>query len=304
MVHPNNSCAGGYGNCLDVKITNACNANCAYCIEKGGYCPESRSVKELAKETIQSDADTVLILGGEPTLYPYLPEYLSLIRPWKKQIYMTTNGSQLNEKLVKAIAPNLDGVNISIHHYSEFRNDKLYGTDHSKSEPQFHVSFESLHFAIELFHKAGVSVRINTNLVKGLLDNADDVAIMVSFARDYLKADEIRFSELQNCEDMWVDARSIWPNLTDDPYHDGCEQLLPQYEGIKARVKMACGRVNKLKPQINDVPARVGKTEVLYPDATRTAGWYTSQQSVTSGYHTPTFNCHGPRLHSVINECH
>lgn len=62
--HPANSCAGGYGNCLDVKITNACNANCAFCIEKGGYCPKERPVKELALETIHSDAETVLILGG------------------------------------------------------------------------------------------------------------------------------------------------------------------------------------------------------------------------------------------------
>ena len=116
--HPANSCAGGYGNCLDVKITNACNANCTFCIEKGGYCPKERPVKELALETINSDAETVLILGGEPTLYPHLAEYLAMIRPWKKHIYMTTNGSMLKDGLPEAIAPYLDGINISIHHYT------------------------------------------------------------------------------------------------------------------------------------------------------------------------------------------
>lgn len=34
--HPANSCAGGYGNCLDVKITNACNDNCAWSTTKRG----------------------------------------------------------------------------------------------------------------------------------------------------------------------------------------------------------------------------------------------------------------------------
>ena len=29
-----NSCMGYYGKCLDIKITNACNANCSFCIEK------------------------------------------------------------------------------------------------------------------------------------------------------------------------------------------------------------------------------------------------------------------------------
>ena len=262
-----NSCAGGYGNCLDVKITNACNANCAFCIERGGYCPEHRPVKDLALETIKSDADTVLILGGEPTLYPYLVEYLAMIRPWKKHIYMTTNGSQLKNGLTEAIAPYLDGINISIHHYTEKRNDEVY------NKKGFHVSFDELQHAIQTLHKAGVSVRINANLVKGLLEDEAGVTAMVKMARDSLGADEVRFSELQNCEDLWVDARNIFPALPEDPFCAGCEQDLSQYDGIRVRVKMTCGRVNKLRPPVETSPVRTGKTEVLYPNAVRTRGW-------------------------------
>ena len=97
-VCPRNSCAGGYGNCLDVKITNQCNAACAFCIERGGYSPApDKTPTELAIATVsQKDFPTVLILGGEPTLYPGLIEYLQLIRPYKKNIYMTTNGLLLH----------------------------------------------------------------------------------------------------------------------------------------------------------------------------------------------------------------
>lgn len=287
VCNPANSCAGGYGHCLDVKITNACNANCAFCIENGGWCPEAKPVKDLAKETINSDADTVLILGGEPTLYPHLEEYLKLIRPWKAHIYMTTNGSMLKDGLPERIAPYLDGINISIHHFSEKRNDEIY------NKPGFHVSFEFLHKAIKALHAAGVSVRVNANLVKGLLETKDDVDAMISFARDYLKADEIRFSELQNCEDLWVDSRKIFPELPEDPFCAGCEQDLSQYKGIRVRIKMTCGRVNKLRPAVEANPIRTGKTEVLYPNATRSPGWI--KPTVSYGCHEITDGCHSVR---------
>lgn len=284
ICNPANSCAGGYGNCLDVKITNACNANCAFCIEKGGWCPESRPVRELAKETINSEAETVLILGGEPTLYPYLEEYLKLIRPWKAHIYMTTNGSMLRDGLTEKIAPYLDGINISIHHFSEMRNDEVY------NKAGFHVSFEALRIAIKALHTAGVSVRINANLVKGLLETRDDVEAMIAFSRDYLKANEIRFSELQNCEDLWVDSRKIFPELPEDPFCAGCEQNLSQYKDIRVRIKMTCGRVNKLRPAVETNPARSGKTEVLYPNAIRSHGWVNPQ--ISGGCHEIAAGCH------------
>ena len=125
---------------------------------------------------------------------------------------MTTNGSMLKDGLPEAIAPYLDGINISIHHYTEKRNDKVY------NKKGFHVSFDEMRRAIQIFHKAGVSVRINANLVKGLLEDEAGVTAMVEMARNFLGADEVRFSELQNCEGLWVDARNIFPGLPEDPF--------------------------------------------------------------------------------------
>lgn len=276
-----NSCAGGYGNCLDVKITNTCNGSCEFCIEHGGYAPKATDVKKLAFQTIQSDADNILILGGEPTLYPDLKEYLALIRPWKKKIYMTTNGSQFKPpfSLVYDIAPYLDGINLSIHHYSERVNDAVYKT--------CHVCFDELRQAIEIFHEAGVSVRINTTLTRGKLDNKSDIDCMVAFARDYLHADEIRFSELQNCETLWVDAAKLFSDLPDNPFEQGCEQVIKEYTGILVRVKMTCGRVNRLKAPVMEAPIRTGgRTEVLYANGEKTKGWAQS----TNDCHTD--GCH------------
>lgn len=82
-VCPRNSCAGGYGNCLDVKITNQCNAACAFCIERGGYSPApDKTPTELAIATVaQKDFPTVLILGGEPTKPSEAPVSTSCVPP-------------------------------------------------------------------------------------------------------------------------------------------------------------------------------------------------------------------------------
>lgn len=171
-VCPRNSCAGGYGNCLDVKITNVCNCRCAFCIERGGFSPkEQKSPVELATATIsKQDFKNVLILGGEPLMYPHLLQYLELIRPFKGHIYLTTNGTMLNsqhmsrsdmEKLGKC----LDGINISIHHYTEKKNDLVLKGGIESNAPAGHLSFSALKEAIAILQANGCNVRINSNLV-------------------------------------------------------------------------------------------------------------------------------------------
>ena len=269
-VCPKNSCAGGYGNCLDVKITNYCNALCEFCIERGGLCPETKDVQKLINSTIAAkDFPTVLVLGGEPLTYPHLLDYLKGIRRYKERIYLTTNGSLLNAEMADALSYYLDGINISVHHYSEFLNDAVYKTAH--------VDFDKLREAIKILHggreidgihNPSIPVRINANLVKGTLDYYKDVYTMIRWAA-WMGADEIRFSELQNCEKLWVDSREIFPDLPADPFTCGCEQeinvkrLLGTDLPIKVIVKMTCGRVNRLKTPVEETPIRSdGQTRV------------------------------------------
>jgi hypothetical protein len=139
----------------------------------------------------------------------------------------------LNEEKAKMLSKYLTAINISMHHYSEFLNDKIYGT---------HVSLNRIKTAIKVFNEAGVKVRVNCNLVKGVLDNKSDTETMIEFVSS-IGADEIRFSELQNAEDQYVDASKIFDNITSNPFCDGCEQLLIGYP-IKVRVKITCGIVS------------------------------------------------------------
>lgn len=287
-VCPRNSCAGGYGNCLDVKITNICNSSCAFCIERGGYSPENqKGPVELALDTVsQADFPTVLILGGEPLMYPRLLQYLELIRPYKQKIYLTTNGTLLDNKYVnlEKLGKYLDGINISIHHYLEEKNDMVLrgGTMNAPAgKPNIHLDFTALKQAIKVLKAQNCTVRINCNLVKGFIDSYRSAGKMMALA-DWLHADELRFSELQNSPEVFADAYTIFEGLPEDPYSEGCEvdvfarQKQRNPYAMKVRLKLTCGRVNPLRKPVLSTPERTGKTRVLYPNGRITSGWVNS----------------------------
>lgn len=261
--NPHNSCMGGNGNCLDVKITNRCNGHCAFCIERGGYAPEEGKVGDLINSTIRMDENqTVLILGGEPLLYPYLEEYLQGIWPYKENIYLSTNGALLDRFQAAMLSKYLTGINVSLHAYNLELLHELTGIAYNAG---------SLYRAFKEFSRNQVPVRINCNLVKGGIDTTQAAMEMIAFA-EKIGANAIRFSELQNAESLWVDAKTIFPILTDDPYTDGCEQALSLFS-IPVTVKMTCGLVNRHKVPIIRESKPLYTTKVLYPNADVYNGW-------------------------------
>lgn len=260
--HPSNSCVNSETAGIDVKITNKCNANCAFCIEKGGYNPEEKDVESLILATNTLDQKIVLILGGEPLLYPHLEKYLEGIKG--KDIYLTTNGILLNAEIAKMLSKHLTAINISIHHSTERKNAEVYNVSE--------YPFEGIMAANRVFNRCRVPVRINCNLVKGIIETRNDIQKMVHFA-EFIGANSIRFNELQNCESLYVDARELVYGLNRDPYTHGCEQTIFETENITVTIKVTCGIVNKLKSPISDPLFKPTKRRVVYPDSSTHPGW-------------------------------
>jgi len=293
QVHQNNPCNGRYGKSLDVKITNDCNCSCDFCIEKGGYRPRQTPVEKLIQVTnALRDYQTVLILGGEPFLYGDLARYLEGID--KEQVYITTSGYAFDWHPLERIANRLTGINISIHHYMEAVNANLF---HRR------IPFAAIKEAIDIFMAAGVSVRINTNLVKGVLRAPENINCMIQFARD-MGADEIRFAELQHCKELFVSAQDVAPDLfghlPDDPFCGGCEHLIKdatETDPFKIWVRQACGLVNSNRPAPASPVRKGSETKVLYPDGTVYDSWVipsgNKQMNPGSGCHDA--GCHGRR---------
>lgn len=294
MACPKNACAGGYGPCLDVKITNKCNGACSFCIEKNGYSPfADKTPTELALATVaQHECENVLILGGEPTLYDRLLEYIELIRPYKKGIYMTTNGSMLPYLNLKQLGKLLDGINISMHHYDEDENNRIFRGGKKKTQygSYINIRFRLLKDAIAELKAAGCPVRINCNLVKGGIDSRAAVLAMIDTAV-WLGANSIRFSELQDEPELTANAYELFDGLPSDPFQEGCETELAMDNRIKTVVKVSCGRVNKTRPAVKEaVPGHI--TKVLYPNGEVNNGWRTAANRTTEGCHTSCDGCH------------
>jgi len=305
--NPKNSCMGFYKDTLDIKLTDICNGDCFFCIEKGGKLSKSVSVNDFINKVNLLNPKSVLLLGGEPFLYPYIEQFIKGISP--RKIYITTNGSKLNNlNLLSNIATYLTAVNVSLMHFSMVKHYEI---------TKLKLNIDEIRKGISLLRKEGVSIRINTLLLPGYLDNANDCNTMIEFAK-YFGANDIRFSEVQDQPDMFVDAKTIFNGLNKNPYVDGCEQEL-NYKRIRVFIKQTCSCVNSKKednlfienngchgasintchrdynchgPSINTDTCHqnysgcnsVVKQGVLYPDLTHLSTWASKNKK---------FGCHG-----------
>lgn len=309
-VYKDNPCNGFYGKCLDVKITNACMGRCAFCIERGGFSPSPCDVEKLIEQTVRlMEYQNVLILGGEPLMYPDLFRYIDGILPYKKNIYLTTNGMLLTPTAAEHLAGKLRCINVSIHSPTQAENDFVYN-DGEKGD--VHVSFSMLRRSFEVLRDMGTRVRINACMVKGYIDDEEVVHEMLKLGVS-LGADEIRFAELQNDDEHFVSANEVFggdERLAGDPFTDGCERHLvfPDYD-IGVIVRMSCGHICGQRPEPEnpefDKDVDAG-TKVLYPNGEIFDGWVKGGPKNASsgwcdshGWHNScSFSCH------PVYDCH
>ena len=93
-----------------------CNLACLGCaIERHtGKLKDRLSLEKCIEAVDVTGAPVVSICGGEPTIYPELPELVSEIIKRKRQIILCTNGLLLDENLYGKIAPN-KRLTINVH---------------------------------------------------------------------------------------------------------------------------------------------------------------------------------------------
>ncbi len=102
---------------FDLKIGFRCNNDCRHCVVA-----DKRCTKDLSLDEILSIVDTipnnyaVQLTGGEPTIYPFLPEILYACKCKGLFTIVQTNGTGFsNIDFLKDCSPNLDQVHIAIH---------------------------------------------------------------------------------------------------------------------------------------------------------------------------------------------
>jgi radical SAM protein with 4Fe4S-binding SPASM domain len=82
-----------------LTVNRECNMRCEWCYAKGtGYAPQDSMTLEFALELsnamISNGVTNITLIGGEPTLWPHLLEYLELFKGSSTRITLVTNGTR------------------------------------------------------------------------------------------------------------------------------------------------------------------------------------------------------------------
>lgn len=203
---------------LRVSLTNHCNLGCVYCVDDSEQASDvpvalvnnkfspltiAQYIKIIAQLHAILQLETIRLTGGEPTLFRELIPLVEGIRNTGiAKIKMTTNGTLLSNKIQALQQAGLTSINVSL--------DAL--------DPQVFRNISrrrnllKILDGIEKSVQAGVGVKINCVVMKGLNDN--QILPLLQFAKE--RNISIRFLELMqmghlygNFEDYFFPEKSI-----------------------------------------------------------------------------------------------
>ena len=264
IPNPNNFCGGNFQDWLEVNLTDHCNAKCSWCVEKKGWHPSYHAPwTAIVDAAIASAKTNIILLGGEPTLHPDFRKIIKHISDQGQLVWVTTNGSQLNHGWVIENMRDVHGVNISIHSRNLYDNSEITGLK---------LDSWDLRDAIQELHALGVTVRFNCNCISGYVDSEEEISEYVLWAKE-MGANKVRFSELKNDDDSFVDLAKILNykyGLNDNPFTCGCNKDT-EIHGMPVNFRQMCGlQTPKRTKPINPLQH---EKKVLYYDGKVYDGW-------------------------------
>ncbi len=116
---------------MEIEFSRICNVRCSYC-----YVPEKSECKgELSRDEIKDvilqakelGARKIIILGGEPSIYPHLVEMIHFLDGHGFEIEMFSNGTGIDAELAKVLAECKVRVVLKLNSMKAEIQDKLAG---------------------------------------------------------------------------------------------------------------------------------------------------------------------------------
>jgi len=246
-----NYCMGAMGPRMVIKVNNSCNGKCYFCVGHENKPLPTVDVKELIAKAIDLKAyPNVLILGGEPTLYPHLEELVKGIYPYKNKITITTNGSNLSCLL--PIIQYLDKLIVSIMHYDKEKNKNIVGVD-LENDGKLIKTFAAINPKLKL--------RVNCVMLQNGIATINDMKEMAKYVKN-IGFNSLRFSEVTSSklyDDNFVNISYLLKDFgihQKDTVTHGCylePPILEEIFGIKTILNLSC---------ILKAPTKIYKTEL------------------------------------------
>ena len=160
---------------LRISLTERCNMQCSYCIPEDGLpgkppnaLPSAAEILQMAEVFIRLGITKIRLTGGEPLLYPQLPEILKGLSGRVEDLAISTNGILLDRHWEHFHQSGLRHINISLDSLdaAAFRSMTKSG--------QFDRIMENLREAL----RQGFQVKVNAVLIRG--ENEQQAASLAS----------------------------------------------------------------------------------------------------------------------------
>lgn len=134
---------------IEVELSLRCNFRCPYC-----YVPDKKAlenemsleeIKDVIDQAAELGAKKIVLLGGEPMLYPYLFEVIEYIRSLELEIEMFTNGFGITSGVAEQLMEYKVNVVLKMNTFDAQLQDKLAG--HKGAYTVIHDAFKNLRAA-------------------------------------------------------------------------------------------------------------------------------------------------------------
>lgn len=116
---------------MEIEFSRVCNFRCSYCYVPSGSQRENELTRAEIRDTIlqakEMGARKIIILGGEPSIYPHIREMIRFLSREGLTIEMFTNGSGIDRKLAAVLAENRVRVALKLNSRDAAIQDELAG---------------------------------------------------------------------------------------------------------------------------------------------------------------------------------
>ena len=116
---------------MEIEFSRACNFRCAYCYLENRTASNDELTREEIKDVLlqakELGASKIIILGGEPSIYPHLVEMLRFLGHQGFEIEMFSNGSGITRELAEVMAEERVRAVLKMNSRDEAVQDRLAG---------------------------------------------------------------------------------------------------------------------------------------------------------------------------------